>query len=215
MNKIKFSDILGIVGLLLGIPGFLLLFINSRAALGVVVLLMVIGIFWYFWDSNFRPELTLLQVRKHLKVNDTLGQTAILKHYVKFKVHCKGIAQYWFTGISSDGTIDINQIKIDNLKPDLVRTDAGQIRVCKQLPLLDRGDIFELEMELPVLDALTESEEKLIHRIAEPTKSLAIEIEFPDGRWAKTARASRGIGGSNLERRKCMPPQRWHWFLKG
>lgn len=56
------EELLGWLGVVLGIPGVVLL-LSDRIAAGVLLLVLTAALWWFYWRLN-RPPFTVIEVRK-------------------------------------------------------------------------------------------------------------------------------------------------------
>jgi len=188
----SWDRILAYVGIIVGLPGFLILFMGDRYVLGIFALIVVALLFWHLWSLQ-RPNFTVVEIDKLLRIHDQ-GQTASFVREQTMKANHKGLTEFWIKGISADGQIE--RILIDDNKPDEVRVEAGDILVCKRFPQpLKRGKEFKLRHSYDLINSFPNNTEMLIHTANFKTKVVRMRVELPPGRPCKAARASLRFGG--------------------
>jgi hypothetical protein len=173
--------VLAIVGIAIGIPGFLLLFISDQWVHGVLVLLLVCALaaWWFYarWRDNL-PVFTVLELTKRLTIISADGRSASLARSQKVRINHKGITEWWCRQISADGTV--TNITIDQLPPDVTTSTGGTIQVCRRFQYpKQRGEEWESTLTYNIADSFTKPHEELIHMVAFRTKKLVLEVELP------------------------------------
>lgn len=203
----KNDTVLGLIGVAIGLPSFILLFAQGQSALAIIIILFILCLLWYRYDVS-QPDFKLLEIRKKLSLLDSRGERAKLNHYVKLKANRKGISEYCFKGISVDGTIDQNTIFINGQLPEFKKELVHQLRICKRFPPLQRGEIIELTLEIEINDSFTNSEEVWVHNVVAPTDIINLEIEFPRNRCPISHYSAIGASGSGEASEKFASPIR-------
>ena len=181
------------IGATIGLAGLLLWFLPEHKVLGIFILLATGVVVWFICWLN-RPEFTLLSVEKVLDISDAAGKSAKLLRCMTARANHKGITEFWCRNISADGAIA--NIRIDNVEPAFIKTEAGDKQVCKRFDRpLKRGQKFDMVLSYELADSFPGTTEGLIHVVECQTKRLRLVVTLPDARNAKAARMSLRYGG--------------------
>lgn len=188
------GDLLAWIGILIGLPGFLLLFFSQHVVIASLLVAIGAGMLWVRWYIN-QPEFTLLLVEKILTINDVEGRTAVLLRCQEGVANQKGLTEFWCRNISADGPI--TNIRLDDRPPHEVKREAGDTQVCKRFNrALEHGEQFSMKLSYDLTDSFPKSTEGMIHVVECKTKRLKMVVTLPGGRPATAARASLRYGGN-------------------
>lgn len=191
------------VGIVIGIPGFLLLFVTGQIAVGVVVVFIVAGLIW-FRSSLDQPEFTLLLVEKTLSFTDPQGHRAAFVRVQKARANHKGLREFWIGNMSVDGSME--DIRIDGRMPDYQQQEAGDTRICKRFSRpLNRGEVVDTKTTYFLIDSFPNNPDKLLHTVAYKTKMLRVRVNFHSDRPCRNARIYLRYGSQIY---KSLPPPR-------
>jgi hypothetical protein len=175
------------VGILIGLPGFLILFLNGQYAIAFVILCAIALLIYSAYLFSL-PEFTITEIEKILIIRDKQGSVAVLIRRQKAICNHKGVTEFWCGGIGATGGID--DIRIDKRKPDAIEESCKQFRICKHFTEpLRRGERFSTEVSYKVRDSFLEETERLIHSTDYMTKELIMRVRLPPGRKCKAAKA--------------------------
>jgi hypothetical protein len=175
------------VGILIGLPGFLILFFNGQYAVAFVIL-CAIALLIYAGYLFSLPEFTITEIEKILIIKDKQGSSAVLIRRQKATCNHKGVTEFWCGGIGATGGIE--DIRIDKRKPDAIEESCKQFRICKHFPQpLRRGERFSTEVSYKVMNSFLEETERLMHSTDYVTKELIMRVKLPSGRKCKAAKA--------------------------
>lgn len=190
-----------LVGLILGVPGAVLLFLSEQVAIGVLVttICVLLLIIWY-WQK--KPPFTILSIEKILTIHDEKGSNATLVRHQKTRANHKGLTEFWCRNISADGSI--SNILINGEKPHESKQEAGDTHACYRFKKPKKAeDIFNVDISYDLTNSFHATTETLIHTVSTETKNLKLIAEFPKQRTAKSARVDLRYGG---ETNKELPP---------
>lgn len=195
----NWDRMIAVVGVCIGIPGFLLLFLSDKWAHGVLVLLLVClcASWWYYtiWRDK-QPVFTILHLEKKIVITDSTGKAATFTRTHKLKVNHKGITEWWCRNLAADGTI--SNIKIDGRDPDQTITTGGTIQICRRFPFpKERGEVWESTLTYDLADSFVRPWEETIHYTSFKTKKLIMEVDLP--RACKRAELRFTFGGQQSE----------------
>lgn len=197
MMNMDRNELLTLIGLIIGVPGFLLLFFQGQAVIGVVVFGVCIGLAWLYWFLN-QPEFTLLEVRRVIRLLDRDGTRAQMERYQEARANHKGLSEFCHKGIMADGSIE--NIRIDGDEPDYQALECGAIVVCKYFPdTLERGEKLEMTLTYDLVNSFTKKSEAIIHVISHKTKRLTLEVQCPSDRPVRDVKASLRYGGQKFK----------------
>jgi hypothetical protein len=170
------EELLGWIGLFLGIPAFAL-FVREDVLAGSLAMFIVAGLVTTRWLFT-RPEFTILEVEKTLTFEDPQSRHAHLEQRQTVRANHRGLIEYCFRGIGSDGPKPMT-ITIDNVPPDRVKQIGGAGSACKLFaqPLQWR-QTFIIILRIDVIDAFGGNPEGLIHEVPYTTKNLRMKVKF-------------------------------------
>jgi hypothetical protein len=192
--RMTVDHLLALIGILIGLPGFMILFFNGQVVAGFLVVVMIAGIIWVRWLQT-QLDFTLLEVTKTLTFHDVTGHEATLIRRQTARANHKGLIQFTIKGITSDGVID--NILIDGKPPHEQFTEAGRIGVRKHFSKpLDRGDIDDMELTYDITDGFNKATETSAHKVAYKTDKVKLIVIFHPNRPCFNPRASLRFGGN-------------------
>lgn len=175
------------IGLLFGLPSFLLLFFTGNQTIAFVVLAAVILLIYGTYLLN-RSEFTILEIEKTLVIKNKQGSKATLTRQQRAVCNHKGLTEFWCGGIGATGTV--NEIRIDQKKPHAVEESCRLYRICKRFhPPLKRGEKFETLISYVVTDSFSDDVESLHHSTDYVTRKLKMKVQLPAARKCKSAKA--------------------------
>jgi|HubBroStandDraft_5_1064220.scaffolds.fasta_scaffold71490_2 hypothetical protein len=173
----NWDRVLAIVGVVIGIPGFLIFFLSDKLAHAVVVLVVVCACaaWWIYtiWRDR-RPVFTVFLLEKTLEIKDPLD--AFVTRRQKVRINHKGITEWWCRNLATDGTIQ--NILIDGMPPDETVESSGSLHVCRRFDPKNRGDFWESTLTYQVLDSFLKNREEYIHFTGFETKNLKVEVRL-------------------------------------
>jgi hypothetical protein len=189
----KREELLGWIGIAIGLPGFVVLFGTGKWAIAVLVALIVGLLIWHKWVVS-RPDFSVLDIEKTYVIQDRAAHRTILRRSQRMKANHKGLTEFWFTNISADGGIE--NILIDGKAPAEERLEAGDLRVCRRWDRpLRRGDEIGIDFSYDLVDAFPSNPEGVIHVAAYKAKRLKLVVQFHKERPCTSVRAFLRYGG--------------------
>jgi hypothetical protein len=187
------DELLAWVGIVIGIPGLLVLFFTVQIAIGVFVVLIIGGLIWLRWYLAL-PDFTILEMEKRLVFKDPQAHKATFTRYQKARANHKGLTEFWIKGNSADGRIE--NVRIDDKDPDIQTLEAGDLAVCKRFHRpLERGQQEPMKLSYDIIDGFSGNPEGLIHLVSYKTKLFRMIIEFHEDRPCNSCRAFLRYGG--------------------
>jgi hypothetical protein len=190
---------LAIAGVLIGIPGFCLLFMSDKWVHGVLLLLVAValGLWWMYANwRNKQPIFTIIDLKKKLIIHADDGSKATLTRIQKARVNHKGIAEWWCRNLSADGTL--TNFLIDGKPPDEILKVSGTTQVCRRFAYpKDRGDIWESVLTYDLENSFMRPREENVHYTGFKIATMSIEIDLP--RACKSAELRFTFGGQQPE----------------
>lgn len=195
------EELVGWAGLIIGVPGFLLLFIQGQAVTALALIALCGVLVWIRWSFS-QPDFTLLQVERTIAFQDPQATVALMERRQVARANHKGLVEFCFKNIVADGAI--RNLLINGKPPDYQGTSCGATEVCKYFPKpLERGQTDELTLTYELVDSFNKDSEAIIHSIAHKTKLLRVIVKCHQQRPIRNAHASMRFGG-NLHRN--LPP---------
>lgn len=195
-NRLK-EEILGWTSVVIGFPSFIALFVEGSIILGIAVIFLMLACWAILWlrHQNNVPDFTNLEVTQKLVIDDKDRNSGVITHSVKIRANRDGVQEFCFSGIGSDGAVDVNMLRIDSKTPDLLESRrAGRVTACKRFSPMRKGDEKTISMTFPVKGAFSEEEESLELGIRTETRSVTMIVEFPAERPALETWATAGRG---------------------
>ena len=174
--------LIGILGLLLGLPAFFELLFSSEhrvegALVAVPVVLVLCGYWWYRRQES-QPQFSSLELRKTFRITALDGSTATYERFERLRANRKGIQEWWSRGMTQDGSI--RNIRIDLRVPDMTEINAGATDVGKRFDrALEKGEELVVSLTYDLEDAFLRENESVIHDNASDVDELVIIIELP------------------------------------
>ncbi len=194
--KLNRADYLGIVGLILSIPGFLVAFlIPDKVIIGVLTLLLafVALLLSSLWQreiqrrqqleiqAEIQAKLPIFSLTDHdivLRLEDSQGSLARMRSTRNIVTNHKGVNEYWIPHLAVDGRID--EILINDSQPDKAVQRFGELHVCKRYERnLERGDSRTIVLSMVWKDCYKKQKEFFVYSVADVTDHARIRIEFP------------------------------------
>ncbi|HHA2532628.1 TPA: hypothetical protein ACOEBE_000225 [Stenotrophomonas maltophilia] len=185
------ADWIGVAGIVIGIPGLLVLFLgpNAVAAVLAVVLLLVIGgAVWAFRWGRSRPPFSMKKVGVHLVVHDDQGIKATLSKCYSAIPQYGHLSEMTHRNIGADGAI--TQIKWNGELVDQswVQQSAGQYSVNIRFPgPLTRDREYSWTLSYDADNSFLGNQESLYYVVDFPAKEVNITVSLPNTRGAKSA----------------------------
>lgn len=171
---------LAIVGVVIGIPGFVIFFLSDKWAHAVVVAFVVCACVAWFVYTVYRdrqPVFTILLLEKKLEVKDAQGTEAVFTRRQRVRINHKGITEWWCRNLAADGTIE--DILIDGAPPDETVKSSNALHVCRRFDPKNRGEVWESTLTYRAVNSFVKNREEYIHYTAFKTKKVTIEVRLP------------------------------------
>jgi hypothetical protein len=184
-----FDRIVGILGLLLGLPA-LFEFFKARftnALLLVVLILLITGYLLYRYMDKHRKIreirenslFTHLEVETILSFRDPAGALATQTTKIHAQANHTGITQLWFRNLNADGQMNNFKMNGTLVPPNLVRRKAGGYEVCKEFDRpLRAGDTYKATLTYDLINSFPKEREGTTHVVFTATKKLKMRVEF-------------------------------------
>lgn len=189
----KFENILGLIGIVLGVPGFLLLFFKGNFVFGILVVVLVAILVWVVFEVN-RTEFTILEVEKRLTFHDSIAHRATLVSSQRVRSNHRGLSEFWCRNISADGPIE--NVLIDGREPDETSMEAGDMQICKRFPHpLAWRQRIQMVVSYDLINSFPGNPEGLIHTVDRQTKKLRLVVDLNSCKPCAVARAFLRFGG--------------------
>ena len=175
--------VLAIVGIIIGVPAFLALFIQSahkrEAILSLIIIALVVGFRMLLTYKRRRPQFSIRSVKKHFVIHDAAGATASFEGTRKMRANFKGATEFWYRNIVQDGSIA--NIKIDGKNPDVTETVCGTTHICKRFARpLEEGEEFETSFSYDLANSFTNPKrEGVIHNNGFRTDEVELTVDLP------------------------------------
>lgn len=186
------AKLLELIGIAIGIPGFLLLFVQGKIAVALLVLVVIGVLAWHRWFLQL-PNLTIIEIEKIFDFKDAFAHRVLMTRRQRMRVN-HPTAEYWFTNISADGSIQ--EITIDGAPPAEKRSQAGDLMVCKRWNHpLERGQEVTINFCYELIDSFGRNPEGVIHVVAAKAKRVRITVKLHPDRPCLGASSYRRYAG--------------------
>jgi hypothetical protein len=198
--KAILKDSIAFIVTLLGLLGLIWSFhlgpvIVATLSLSVVAFGVTIIVSKYLQSK--RPEFTIKELTKELKLLDKGGHLAALKRTMVATSNLNGLKEVWYRNIAADGQIEHITINGEAAAPGNVIKQLGLIHL--RIPLavaLTEGQEMSNEVTYDLIDSFVRESEALIHIVNYKTRKAHLRIEFPEGRTFKKATMTEIYGGA-------------------
>jgi hypothetical protein len=197
-----FDRILAILGIILGLPGFLLLLMSGYRAeailslgLGLTLISAPISITWFLT----RPPYTITSAKVTLSFLDNAIRRARLTKDYTIRPNQRYLTVLTFRNIAADGNIHSLRWNGQPIDPKWIREVLGEYEVTIHFPgphQLWRE--FSGSLSYEATDAFNGREEGLVYAPDHPTKTATIMVEFPASRPCRATRAYRVEGAGQV-----------------
>jgi len=189
---------LTIIGIVLSLPGFLVLFLSGQQIIGILVLVIALLLVLNFYRDNFLPAFTILSTSKIITILDLMGKHAAVVLNKKIVPNHRHLQEFVFHHIRADGAVSNFQTNFG--LPNAIEKEAGAYKVALRFPKkLKRGKSFEVQLSYDIQDGYLLDKEVTALLGDYPVKELKIEIILPEGRPCLEAHAYQ-VRGSDLEK---------------
>ena len=173
---------LAVAGLVIVLPGFILLFLSADATIPIIMLVLaaLAGGGWYYAHivSN-QPPFTVMHNETTLSFEEGVGLAILEKRYT-IRANVRDQRHISFRNNSSDGIFKGAFNGNMSLPDDSLTTEAGDLRVSVRLstpPI--KGQTFVVLLKLHYRDAFNQENESLIYQPDLPTKRATLKVAFP------------------------------------
>jgi hypothetical protein len=204
-----FDRIIGMVGLLLGVPT-ILEFIHARTVNAVLLIIIILGLVMILLLRRHEarlPTWTYEHVHKVLTFKDANASLATIETVIDARANHTGVTQLWFRNMSADGSIDNFRVDGIAVPPHQVKKKGGSLELCKQFDVpLSRGETRTVTLICDLHDCFSEPQEGITHVTTTITKKLTLRVVFHSAKPPRTAHfffgGSGGIDTSLKEPKK-------------
>jgi hypothetical protein len=190
---------LAIAGLIIGIPGVLVLFLTANQTLaivaGLLAVLLLLGAFYGRQILNASPY-TFPEARVSLAFPGDHNLGVLTKEY-RIVPNFGHLRQIEHKNIAADGRIDNIRWNDVPVPPNCIVNRLGEYEVRIDLPFAPRRwTEFRGKLSYDCIGSFPGNPESMLYCVDFPTRRACIIIEFPKGRpcQSATARMIRGAG---------------------
>lgn len=205
---------IGIAGLIVGIPGFILLFISGDRAFAwlfaILIVVCVISVYLIYRAGQL-PPFRMNKVRVVLRISDTLGSAATLRKEYEAVPSYGHLTEMSHRNIAADGALTNLKWNDAPIDSTWVKQVLGEYQIVARFPgPLACGKAFNCALSYDVLDSFLQSQEALVYVVDFPAKIVEILIQFPEDRMCSEADCFRvqGAGKTPLAKPILDPLQR-------
>jgi hypothetical protein len=182
---LNFDRVLAILGIMLAIPGIVVLFQAPRLEEGLLLSALMLVISAYsahlYWWEYVQPSFTHLEMDKSLHFqapNNQNNQIAIVETVVKSKVNHSGSSQLWFRNFLPGDKF--RNVLINGKAPLQTKIRAGSFEFCNDFDRpLSSGEVVEVRLSYEVHDGFADSRHEFVtHVVGTKTRKLKLKVRF-------------------------------------
>ena len=187
------TELLALIGIIVGIPSFLALWLTGSETIGILVFIIVCGLVYYYYDAK-RPDFTQLSVHKKLEIFDHAGKRATVTNCKTLKANHSGLSEFVCRRISADGTLanfsyNFGPPRAEEANPIEPEMKAGVCIVRIPFPhRLRKWEKREVTLTYDLIDSFTRKTESGTLVVGYPTRKAKFEIQLPRNRPCQEAR---------------------------
>lgn len=193
---------IGIVGVILGLPGFLLFFVKGQHALALLSLLILVVALVAAYLINRAgklPPYRMKSVRVDLHLLDTLGENATLQKTYEAVPSYAHLQEMTHRNIAADGAVVNLQWDGNPIPEQWITQVLGEYHITVRFPgPLVKGKQLTCCLSYDVLRSFLQSQEALIYVCDFPAKEVNILIHFPQDRMCTEASCFRVQGAGKI-----------------
>jgi hypothetical protein len=177
---LNLDRLLAAIGILIGLPSFLLLFFSGNFVIGIFVFIILCGIAWFYYHENFLGPFNAVMSKKCLELLDKEGRKAKITLDGWVKPNHKGLHEFVLANIRSDGRIENFN---SNFGTPLVKKEAGGYIVHIRFPNeLKKGRLINVILTYDIIDGYLSNNESTSGVVEHLTKEMEFEALFPKNR---------------------------------
>jgi hypothetical protein len=192
VTEINRTDVLAAIGILIGLPSFLAFAFSGLTGLiiSVLVVIIIIGIMVAYRNLD-RPAITVLDLDKNLDIEDNEANSVTQTNHYRTKANYNGVRMFSLAGISTDGSVKLDDIRIDNQLPTRTSTSAGVLQLDKEFPRpLARGDERNIKLFMKFVKPFEgQRTARWHHEVGHHTMKLKMVVTFCPEKPCEQARA--------------------------
>lgn len=194
------GDWIGVAGAIIGLPGLLILFLQTSVVMSIAFAILVLLLGWLcylVWGGQRKHPFQMEEVSVQLVIHDSVGGLATLrKTYVAIPQY-PHLSDMMHRNIGSDGVIKDIKWNGDLVNQAWIDKSAGQYSVCIRFPgPLTLKKKYNWELSYDAENSFSQEDESLYYVVDFPAKRVAISVVLPDGRAPKSAHCFRVEGAS-------------------
>lgn len=192
--------ILAVAGVILSLPGFLLLFLNRNETVGAAFVLLglvvlLAALIYHYW-TEIQPY-TVIEMEGQLVIKTRDGASATLTKQYRIRPNYSHLNTLTHRSIASDGRVENIRWDDQPVPPANISRVLGEYHVTVNFrPPKQRFKAFDGKLSYDLLDSFPASREVLGYVADFPTKQARISVELPADRPCHNAEVyvSRGAG---------------------
>lgn len=185
------ADWLSVTGIVIGVPGLLVLFLgpNAVAAVLTIVLLAIIGLAaWNMKRVRNRPPFSMKSVGVHLVVHDVEGIRATLSKCYSAIPQYGHLSEMTHRNIGADGAITEIKWNGELVDQAWIQQSAGQYSVNVRFPgPLTPDKEYSWTLSYNADNSFLGNQESLYYVVDFPAKEVHISVALPNSRGPKAA----------------------------
>jgi hypothetical protein len=193
---------IGIVALILGIPGFLLLFLTKDYAVALLIVgigVLLFGAAYLINRAGKLPPFRMKSVRVDLRLIDVLGNEATLRKEYEVIPSYAHLTAMSHRNIAADGAITNLQWNDTPIDPSWIEQVLGEYQITAKFPgPLPKGKLFKCALSYNADGSFLQTEEGLVYVVDFPAKTVTISIRFPEDRMCTDAWCFRVQGAGKV-----------------
>ena len=196
--------VLAIAGIIIGIPGVIVLFAAANetlAAFAGLLAALLLGAAFYIRYLFNAPPYTFPEVNATLEFSGD-ERRAVLRKIYKIRPNYSHLRQLEHRNISADGQISNFLWNGKPIPSSSISQQMGQYEVLVNLPVIPgRWQIFDGELSYEMKNSFNGNPESVQYCVDFPTKKVVLTILFPKNRpcLSAEARKMQGAGARPIE----------------
>jgi hypothetical protein len=201
-EPMTFDRAVGITGTIIGIPGFVLLFLQGQQVAAALCVLLAAVIFIGFVlhrKATDAPPFKLKSAKVLLTIHDAAGALGKIEKHYTFVPCFANMNQMTHRNIASDGTVSAISWNGQPVPATGIKEVLGEYQVTIDFRApLTRGVAQDGILSYEIADSFPNADEALVYVVDFPTPLVEITVRLPQNRLAQSAKAFqvRGAGRS-------------------
>jgi len=199
---VSIDRLLAVVGVILGLPGFVLIFSSGNAAVGDIVVaaaFLFLIVAWYVGWRLRRPPFTMKTIVVRLEIFDSGGKQARLSKTYQIRPNFRHLHQMTHRNIAADGTITDLRWNDKPISDRQIQQVLGEYEVTVDFKTpLAVGRVFEGMLSYEAANSFLEPKEGLVYVADFRSSKVTLRIDLPQSRRCTSAELYQVRGASKI-----------------